>query len=240
MQFALTGELRVEATPTIRDAICPSCRSAVVPKCGTVMVHHWAHKQKRDCDPWFESETLWHRQWKSKGFRTEVVIQNHRADIVSSKGYIVELQHSGISEDMIRQRESCYGVKLRWIFDGTNLAVRAPNGGKILDHGPTEGHVQCLCSGAKLSPYGWTNRDDTPAVQPALMLYHKRLDRWGCEVVTFRWKHARKMYAVPQQPVYIDLPGTFLLKLGKLYTHEAPYGGWGTLIPREVVENHCQ
>jgi hypothetical protein len=40
----------------------------------------------------------------------------HRADIVATDGTIVELQHSSINVDTIREREAFYGDMV-WIFD---------------------------------------------------------------------------------------------------------------------------
>lgn len=43
---------------------------------------------------------------------------------------------------------------------------------------------------------------------------------------TFRWKHPRRSLGVLREPVYLDLGGDVLLRLGRIYT-EAPCGGWG-------------
>lgn len=64
MQFALVDEKRVEAFPNGRGA-CPSCGSSMIAKCGSRNVNHWAHNGRRNCDPWWENETPWHREWKN-------------------------------------------------------------------------------------------------------------------------------------------------------------------------------
>ncbi|MEY2466184.1 MAG: competence protein CoiA, partial [Verrucomicrobiota bacterium] len=93
----------------------------LMPKCGHIIVHHWAHPGE-DCDPWREHETDWHRYWKSlvPSNCTEVTIERngaiHRADIVTKKGIVIELQHSSISVDSIQDREAFYG-HMMWLFD---------------------------------------------------------------------------------------------------------------------------
>jgi competence CoiA-like predicted nuclease len=81
---------------------------------------HWAHRSREDCDTWAEPDSAWHRSWQSivPPAQREVIIGKHRADIVNSKGHIVELQHSSISPGEIREREDYYG-QMSWIFDAT-------------------------------------------------------------------------------------------------------------------------
>ena len=167
-----------------------------------------------DCDPWWEPETEWHRKWKAFGHRTEVTIENHRADVVTSPrpgypdGLIIELQHSSISVDDVLAREACYGNRLRWIFDGTNIADYALE----IQRTPTQ--------------YRWK--------LPGGRYITYKVDY---ELVNFRWKHARKSYAVPSQRVYIDLVGDFLLRLESFTVEKGqPHGGRGHLIPRARVE----
>ena len=105
-------------------ATCPLCKSKVIAKCGMIKVWHWAHESIKDCDDWYESETLWHRNWKNI-FPTEsreVIIENHRADIFYN-GWIIELQNSTISPEDIIERERFYtsiaNVKgMIWIING--------------------------------------------------------------------------------------------------------------------------
>jgi hypothetical protein len=48
--------------------------------------------------------------------RREVVMGKHRADVVTASGHVLELQHSGISSEMIHAREEHYG-RMAWLFD---------------------------------------------------------------------------------------------------------------------------
>ena len=65
MKFALVNKIKTEATPGSKG-LCQICDSELVAKCGEIRVHHWSHKSKRDCDPWWENESEWHRAWKNE------------------------------------------------------------------------------------------------------------------------------------------------------------------------------
>jgi competence protein CoiA len=131
MMFAntLDGD-RVLPKPGVAGQ-CPACGSACVPKCGEIVIWHWAHVARGDCDPWSEPETYWHALWQESvpKDRQEIVIGNHRADVVTADGFIVELQHSGISPAEIREREDFYGQMI-WLFDATacQISVRPKDG----------------------------------------------------------------------------------------------------------------
>lgn len=118
MLTAQSGGERIDPYPAGR-ADCPACGSAVVAKCGRIVVWHWAHESREDCDPWSEPDTEWHRAWQAEVPKAcrEVVIGGHRADIRTDTGVVVELQHSPIGVDEIRERENFYGKHMLWIFD---------------------------------------------------------------------------------------------------------------------------
>ena len=63
MRFAIVDGQKVESSPKAKG-VCPHCESEMTAKCGRVKVWHWFHKGKPPCDPWWESETEWHREWK--------------------------------------------------------------------------------------------------------------------------------------------------------------------------------
>jgi len=65
MRYALVNNKRVEASHGL-SALCPACAQPMVAKCGDRRVHHWAYRGRRTCDHWWEPETRWHRQWKSR------------------------------------------------------------------------------------------------------------------------------------------------------------------------------
>lgn len=112
----------VEAAPN-RIAWCPYCGERVRPRCGVIKVWHWSHEAERDCDPWWEPETDWHRSWKSHASldRIEVVMGDHRADIVGRDNRVIELQASPISPEEIQARERHYGP-MCWLINGEGFA----------------------------------------------------------------------------------------------------------------------
>lgn len=125
MQFALDdNRTRIEPHRGGRG-LCPICEGRVIAKCGEIVVHHWAHEAGIDCDPWFEPETEWHRSWKAlfPPACVEVAVGEHRADIRTGKGVVIELQNSSISPEEIRARESCYG-RMVWIVNAAPFVDR--------------------------------------------------------------------------------------------------------------------
>jgi hypothetical protein len=118
MLFALdpTAHTRQRATPG-KKGLCPTCKGDVLAKCGSRRIWHWAHRQV-ECDHWSETETEWHAGWKScfPEDRCEVAKGKHRADIVTPTGYVIELQHSSLSEEEVCDREEFYG-RMVWVLD---------------------------------------------------------------------------------------------------------------------------
>ena len=99
----------------------------MVAKCGPRVVHHWAHASRRNCDPWWENETDWHRGWKNR-FPAECRERSHtapngeihRADIKTPTGIVIEVQHSTMTDEERESRESFY-KNLLWILDGRSF-----------------------------------------------------------------------------------------------------------------------
>lgn len=103
---------------------CPMCGSSVIAKCGERVMHHWAHLGHRNCDPWWENETDWHRSWKNLFPMEWLEVSHlapdgemHRADIKTPNGIVVEIQHSAISDAERLSREKFY-ENLVWVIDG--------------------------------------------------------------------------------------------------------------------------
>lgn len=126
MQLALVDDQRVEAFPGGRG-VCPICGAETIAKCGPRIIHHWAHHRLRDCDPWWENETVWHREWKNKFplLCREVshVAEDgeiHRADVKTPTGIVIEIQHSAMTDAERISREEFY-ENLVWIIDGTTF-----------------------------------------------------------------------------------------------------------------------
>jgi competence protein CoiA len=123
MQYALVDGERREAFLGGKGS-CPTCGASMLAKCGPRVMHHWAHKGGRNCDPWWENETEWHRQWKSlfpascrEISHTAPDGEIHRADIKTPTGIYIEVQHSSMTDAERASREEFY-QNLIWIIDG--------------------------------------------------------------------------------------------------------------------------
>ena len=123
MKYAIVNNKKVEATKDAKG-ICPSCGSDLIAKCGALKVNHWSHKGNRNCDPWWENETEWHRSWKGNFLKEwqEVVHfdksgEKHIADVKTQSGWVLEFQHSFINSEERQSRNSFYH-KLVWVVDG--------------------------------------------------------------------------------------------------------------------------
>lgn len=125
MKFALINGEKCEATKGAKG-LCRSCGSELIAKCGEVKVKHWAHKGMRNCDPWWENETEWHRSWKNNFpqvwqeviHRDKVSGEKHIADVKTDGNWVLEFQHSPIKPEERRSRNAFY-PKLVWVIDGT-------------------------------------------------------------------------------------------------------------------------
>lgn len=111
---------------------CPACGDAMIQKHGNVNAHHFAHKAGKECDPWYTGKlSQWHKRMQNifDKSQQEVIIWNeartefHVADIalhMENKKYIVEFQHSTISQKEFLSRSIFYmncGYKVMWVFD---------------------------------------------------------------------------------------------------------------------------
>lgn len=125
MRFALVNGHKSEALPKLKG-LCPHCGAEMIARCGRVKVWHWAHKTKEVCDPWWEPETEWHREWKDH-FPVEwqevthinpITGEKHIADVKNPYGLAIEFQHSPIKYEERCSREEFYG-NMVWVVNGT-------------------------------------------------------------------------------------------------------------------------
>ena len=127
MRLALVDKVRAEPAPNLRGKCC-LCGDDMIAKCGQYVRWHWAHKASITCDPWHESETDWHRYWKDAfpADCQEVVhvddrtLEKHIADVMTPGGFVVEVQHSPITEHEALSRERFY-KNMIWIVDARHL-----------------------------------------------------------------------------------------------------------------------
>ncbi|ACU60491.1 competence protein CoiA [Chitinophaga pinensis] len=124
MRFALVDGQLIEALYAL-EGTCPGCGKQVFARCGDVRVAHWAHAGEKMCDRWWDSETEWHRSWKSQFpqpwqevFRQDVRTHEiHIADVQTEHDLVIEFQHSSIKKKERDARESIYG-NMVWVVDG--------------------------------------------------------------------------------------------------------------------------
>jgi len=131
MRFALVNDLRCEASPEV-IAFCPGCSQPMMAKCGTQRVWHWAHRGNRNCDPWWEPETMWHRSWKNhfppgwqEVIRRDEAGEKHIADVMTENGLVIEFQHSHLPTQEKAAREA-FHRNMAWVVDGTRLKKDEP------------------------------------------------------------------------------------------------------------------
>ena len=129
-------------------AVCSGCGAFMVPKCGKIKIWHWAHETNEDCDAWSDGETEWHLGWKANFPKESVEVHidrdgtKHYADVLTPKGIVIELQHSPISPDVIKEREQFYRNMI-WVFD-----LKAP-----FDFGRLRLHLQSSTGSARFTWY---------------------------------------------------------------------------------------
>ncbi len=124
MKYAIIDGLRSLPKPH-KKGQCPLCGYDVMSKCGGKIIWHWAHVAKKHCDPWWENETLWHREWKDKfPIEWQEVVhfdeasgEKHIADVKTSMGQVIEFQNSPISREELKQRETFY-KNIAWVING--------------------------------------------------------------------------------------------------------------------------
>ncbi len=124
MKYALVDGEKMEPSPELKG-ICPFCKSEMISKCGQVILWHWAHKGRKMCDPWWENETEWHRQWKNcfpSEWQEEVQIddstgEKHIADVRTKFGLVIEFQYSRIKAEERNSREKFYEGMI-WVVYG--------------------------------------------------------------------------------------------------------------------------
>lgn len=127
MKYSLVNNSRVEAFKGGKG-FCLFCGEPTIAKCGTKNINHWAHRSNINCDPWWENETEWHRNWKDcfpKEWQEiihfdELTGEKHIADIKTSKGLVIELQNSPISPKELESRENFY-KNMIWIINGEHF-----------------------------------------------------------------------------------------------------------------------
>jgi len=129
MKFALVNNQRTTPIPHTKG-VCEICDEEVISKCGPIRPWHWSHKANSNCDPWWENETPWHKEWKSNYpeqwqevvHHDEVTGEKHVADVKTENGLIIEFQNSPLSVSELISRERFY-KKIIWVINGTKFIL---------------------------------------------------------------------------------------------------------------------
>ena len=119
-----SGE-RVLATKNT-EATCPHCKINLISKCGNIKVHHWAHKDAKDC-PYAGGMTKWHYDWLinfdnrlSEGWKIEYFFDSIRFDAYNpAKKQAIEFQRIIDLDYMANKINICQntGIKLLWVIN---------------------------------------------------------------------------------------------------------------------------
>ncbi|MGH7024220.1 MAG: competence protein CoiA [Caulobacteraceae bacterium] len=237
VQYALVDGDRREAVAGGRGS-CPTCGEAMIAKCGPRILHHWAHAGRRNCDPWWENETDWHRAWKNlfpeqcrEISHTAPDGEIHRADIKTPTGIVIEVQHSAMTDLERQSREAFYG-NLTWVIDGRGFRdnfdvyhqLPDPKSQVAQDivwakatrpmRGAAGGLFFRLSDGRRDYP----DREITKATLTFGFIHSLREIQTEVEQAyrghhQYDWVRPRRTWLEASCPVYIDFGDDFLLKL---------------------------
>ena len=186
-------------------AVCPCCGLEVIGRFSSenLITPNWAHPNDSDCDPWSEGETPWHLGWKSivKPEQCEVTMkrdgEHHRADIEGDRGVVIELQHSPISPEVIREREVFYG-RMIWVFDASDLveARRVQQDGYLNDSPCIEVTHRGDSEPGARRVLTEPREEDWPFGHGLVRPWEPSERLW--------WKHRKKSWWVTTAPVFLD------------------------------------
>jgi len=191
MRFANLNGLRIEAKPSIKDAICPLCSETLIPKCGSIKIWHWSHKSNTDCDDWYEPESQWHLDWKNEFPKEcqEVTIKkcvsNHCSE---GDGCIYEKGDEKRDCFFAEARECIYKIHRADIKTENNWVIELQNSSispeEIIKREEFYGDMVWLLNGAKFGKnIGFIKKD------------------YG---YNFSWSHPRKCWWKSKREIYID------------------------------------
>lgn len=235
LQYANVDDERREAFPGGRG-ICPTCGASMLAKCGSRIMHHWAHQSRRNCDPWWENETLWHREWKGlfpedcrEISHTAQDGEIHRADIKTPTGIYVEVQHSSMTDVERVSREKFY-KNLVWLIDGRGFRqnfdiyhmLPDPKSELAQDlvwtkatrpmRGAADG-LFCRVSANQDYYPGATKATLRGGLIESLRTIQPEIEASYCGHHQYDWVRPRRTWLDAACPVYIDFGGEFLVKL---------------------------
>jgi competence protein CoiA len=251
MKFALVNDIRTEPSPRLRGN-CLYCGEPTTSRCGSKHIWHWAHIPNNHCDPWWENETQWHREWKSffKEANQEVVHfdektgEKHVADIKTNTGRVIELQNSPIDSIEVCSRESFYGDMI-WIVNGEryadqfNILGALPNPDALFAQDvmffPQQVESPC-CAFWRLSenPNHLLGSGDLVRTHSMSEIEGQIKEEYIGHHL-FDWNHPRTVWYESKKPVYFDFGSAEFLFQLQVYQR---YGDWPLRCVQKVYKQH--
>jgi hypothetical protein len=226
LKFALINNKRVVATPQA-EAVCVYCSAKMISKCGSKNVWHWSHVKSDNCDPWWENETEWHKEWKNhfNPENQEIVHfeqgtgEKHIADVKTDNNMVIEFQNSPLSEQELYARENFYG-DMFWVVNGEKFKERFHLGAKLpspLATEMTDVQIYPMCNGDSFCV--WYLSENPHYKDGDLVEMHGGhkieglVDRSFDGHYLFSWKNKRSVWFKATKPVFIDFGEECLFRL---------------------------
>jgi competence protein CoiA len=199
-----------------------------VAKCGPKLAWHWAHDGVAHWDPWHESETQWHRDWKAcfpaewhEKARFDANGEKHQADVLLPDLRVIEVQNSPMSLGELRSRESFYGDMI-WIVNGRKfidqffIQARIPPPEWSEAHG-LFGFHSWWGSGDSIMFFAESDGSTPSETDGSGRVRENRhmefLDGIFKGHYLFEWKQPRTVWYDATKPVYFDFGGDGLWQL---------------------------
>lgn len=249
MKYSLVKNKKVEAFPKGRG-VCICCQGETVSKCGPKIINHWAHKNLKHCDNWWDNETEWHRQWKSYfPVNWQEIVhfddksgEKHIADVKTDSGFILEFQNSPMPLDELKQRESFY-KKMIWIVNAKKFEKNFHILGKLPN--PNDSNFQDFAfwptkkdhKGRSFWKYSenpnWEKEIDEAALRRAhsFSKIEKYVENSYIGHHLFEWKKPRYVWFQSNTDVFLDFGDKYLWKLMK-------YGQNKVLCVRKISKDY--
>jgi hypothetical protein len=207
----------------------------MIAKCGARTIRHWAHSPKRNCDPWWENETPWHRKWKSyfpEDWRERILPdppltnEKHIADVKTGTGRVIEFQNSPMPPDQRDARENFYGDMI-WIVNGDRFKNNFHVLAALPD--PDAAFAQDIVffpQSLDAPTYCFWRKSEQPDYQPGDMVrMHSVEEEWeentrreiqesynGHHMFDWKWPHS--VWLESTKPVFLDFGSDdYLLRL---------------------------
>jgi competence CoiA-like predicted nuclease len=215
MKFSLVNGIKTEAMPGGKG-ICSCCESETIAKCGNYKIWHWAHKSNKNCDSWWESETEWHRLWKSYfPIENQEVVhkdidsgEKHIADVKTLNGMVIEFQNSPIAAEELKAREAFY-KRVIWIVNGDSFKNRFLLTSPLPD--PSSEFSQNIeFAGDYYKKYENTKSPNSRGVSHPLISIHSLIHKYHTDHFRFYWKNKHETWLAAKQHVLFDFGDTVL------------------------------